>query len=88
MAFDMNIACTNCGKNTAVALKYDAGSMAAKVAEEMTGVKPFCWIGKADCPCGHETMASMTVTCTKNAGNKCGCGGKCERCDPALRHNG
>ena len=65
MTFDMNVTCTNCGKTAVLTLKYDSDSMTAKVAEAATGIKPFNWRGEADCPCGFETMAMMTVTCTK-----------------------
>ena len=68
MNFDMNITCTNCGKAGVVTLEYDADSIAAKIAEDMTGARPFNWRGEADCPCGFETMAIVTVTCTKKGG--------------------
>ena len=70
MTFDMNITCTNCGKESVVTLEYDLDSMSAKIAEDITGVKPHYWMGEVDCPCGYETIAMMTVTCTKKGGGK------------------
>ena len=66
----MNINCTNCGKGTVVTFRYDSGNMVSKAMAAATGIKPFNWMGKADCPCGYETMAAMTVTCTKKDGAK------------------